>query len=161
VHASLGVGSVLAGLAVAGLPARFGFPSRVLVAALGLAVLTTPLLATDSVPRLFAVVLVLGFVIAPYMISVFVLGERAVPASRVGTAMTLLAAVTGVGYALGSAVAGQLADAHGHPGAFAVTVAAGSLAALLALAAQPVLRRVSPSGRMSGDDAGVVGSAPA
>lgn len=161
VHASLGVGSVLAGLAVAGLPARFGFPSRVLVAALGLALLTTPLLVTDSVPRLFAVVLVLGFVIAPYMISVFVLGERAVPASRVGTAMTLLAAVTGVGYALGSAVAGRLADVHGHPGAFAVTVAAGSLAALLALAAQPVLRRVPVTGRMSGDDVGAVEGAPA
>lgn len=147
VHASLGVGSVLAGLAVAGLPSRFAFPTRVLVAAAGLAVLTTPLLVTDSVPRLFAVVLVLGFVIAPYMISVFVLGERAVPASRVGAAMTLLAAVTGVGYALGSAVAGRLADVHGHLGAFSVTVTAGALALLLALAGQPLLRRVpGPSG---------------
>ncbi|QIM22611.1 MFS transporter [Phycicoccus sp. HDW14] len=145
VHASLGVGSVLAGLAVAALPARFGFPARVLVTAAGLAVLTTPLLVTDSVPRLFVVVLVLGFMVAPYMISVFVLGERAVPASRVGTAMTLLAAVTGLGYAVGSAVAGRLADAHGHLGAFSVTVAAGSLALLLALAAQPLLRRI-PAG---------------
>lgn len=145
VHATLGVGSVLAGLAVAGLPARIGFPTRVLVAAVGLGVLTTPLLVTDSVPRLFGVVLVLGFVIAPYMISVFVLGERAVPESRVGAAMTLLAAVTGVGYALGSGAAGRLADAHGHPGAFAVTVTAGALAALLAVAAQPLLRGIGGS----------------
>ncbi|WP_299447891.1 MFS transporter [uncultured Phycicoccus sp.] len=144
VHATLGVGSVIAGLAVAGLPARFGFPGRVLVTAIGLAVLALPLLVTDTVPRLFAVVLVLGFVIAPYMISVFVLGERAVPPARVGTAMTLLASVTGVGYALGSAVAGRLADLHGHPGAFAVTVAAGGAAALLAATSQPLLRRVTP-----------------
>ncbi len=144
VHATLGVGSVIAGLAVAGLPARFGFPSRVLVTAVGLAVLALPLLVTDTVPRLFAVVLVLGFVIAPYMISVFVLGERAVPPARVGTAMTLLASVTGVGYALGSAVAGRLADLHGHPGAFTVTVAAGGAAALLAATSQPLLRRVTP-----------------
>ena len=145
VHASLGVGSVVAGLAVAGLPARVGFPSRVLVAALGLAVLSTPLLLVGSIPQLFGVVLVLGFVIAPYMISVFVLGERAVPPSRVGTAMTLLASVTGVGYALGSAVAGRIADLHGHTGAFAVTVAAGACAAALAALAQPALRRIGPA----------------
>ncbi len=142
VHATLGVGSVLAGLAVAALPERFGFPRRVLVAAVGLAVLSTPLLLTDTVPQLFAVVLVLGFVVAPYMISVFVLGERAVPTGRVGTAMTLLASVTGVGYAVGSAVAGHLADVHGHQGAFAVTVGAAVTAALLAAAAQPLLSRV-------------------
>ncbi len=141
VHASLGVGSVVAGLAVAGLPARIGFPSRVLVAAAGLAVLSTPLLLVGSVPQLFAVVLVLGFVIAPYMISNFVLGERAVPPTRVGTAMTLLASVTGVGYAVGSALAGRLADLHGHTGAFAVTVGAGVAAALLVALAQPALRR--------------------
>ena len=40
VHASLGVGSVIAGLAVAGLPSRFGYAPRVLVAAIGLALLS-------------------------------------------------------------------------------------------------------------------------
>ena len=142
VHASLGVGSVIAGLAVAALPARFGYASRVLVAALGLALLSLPLLATDTIPRLFAVVLVLGFVVAPYMISVFMLGERAAPASRVGAAMTLLAGATGIGYAVGSAVAGRLADEHGHTGAFAVTVTAAASAAVLAAASQPLLRRI-------------------
>lgn len=142
VHASLGVGSVVAGLAVAALPPRFTYASRVLVAAVGLALLALPLLVTDTVPRLFAVVLVLGFVVAPYMISVFMLGERAAPVQRVGAAMTLLAGATGIGYAVGSAVAGRLADVHGHPGAFAVTVAAGVTAAVLATAAQPLLRRI-------------------
>ena len=107
--------------------------------------LSTPLLLVGSIPQLFGVVLVLGFVIAPYMISVFVLGERAVPPSRVGTAMTLLASVTGVGYAVGSAVAGRIADLHGHTGAFAVTVAAGACAAALAALAQPALRRIGPA----------------
>jgi MFS family permease len=142
VHASLGVGSVVAGLAVAALPARFGYAARVLVAACGLALLSLPLLATDTVPRLFVVVLVLGFVVAPYMISVFMLGERAAPASRVGTAMTLLAGATGIGYATGSAVAGRLADVHGHPGAFAVTVGAAVTAAALAAVSQPLLRHL-------------------
>ncbi len=142
IHSALGVGSVIAGLAVAGLPDRFGMPLRVLVAATGLAVLSTPLLLTETVPGLFGVVLVLGFVIAPYMISVFVLGERAVPAGRVGAAMTLLASVTGVGYALGSAVAGRVADVAGYHGAFTVTVVAAVSAAVLAGTAQPLLRRL-------------------
>ena len=142
VHASLGVGSVVAGLAVAALPPRFTYSSRVLVAACGLALLSLPLLVTDTIPRLFAVVLVLGFVVAPYMISVFMLGERAAPVERVGAAMTLLAGATGIGYAVGSAVAGRLADVHGHPGAFAVTVSAAVTAAVLAAASQPLLRRV-------------------
>ena len=142
VHACLGVGSVIAGLAVAALPARFGYASRVLVAALGLGLLSLPLLVTDTVPQLFAVVLVLGFVVAPYMISVFMLGERAAPVQRVGAAMTLLAGATGIGYAVGSATAGRLADLHGHSGAFAVTVGAGVAAAVLAAASQPVLRRL-------------------
>lgn len=142
VHASLGVGSVVAGLAVAALPPRFGYASRVLVAAIGLALLSVPLLATDTIPQLFAVVLVLGFVVAPYMISVFMLGERAAPVQRVGAAMTLLAGATGIGYAVGSAVAGRLADVHGHPGAFAVTVTGGVGAAVLAAASQPLLRRI-------------------
>ena len=58
--------------------ARIAVTARVLVAALGLAVLSLPLLVTDTIPRLFVVVLVLGFVVAPYMISVFMLGERPV-----------------------------------------------------------------------------------
>ncbi len=142
VHAALGVGSVVAGLAVAALPAGFTYPSRVLAAAGGLALLSLPLLGTDTLARLVVVVLVLGFVVAPYMISVFMLGERAAPAGRVGTAMTLLAGATGIGYAAGSASAGRLADVYGHPGAFAVTVGAGLTAALLCASAQPVLRRV-------------------
>ena len=52
--------------------------------------------------------------------------------------MTLLAAATGLGYAVGSAVAGRLADAHGHLGAFSVTVVAGGPGrSLLAGGAQP------------------------
>ena len=142
VHASLGVGSVIAGLAVAALPPRFGYASRVLVAAGGLALLSLPLLVTDTIPRLFVVVLVLGFVVAPYMISVFMLGERAAPVQRVGAAMTLLAGATGIGYAVGSAVAGRLADVHGHEGAFSVTVAARRRAPRARRRAQPLLRRI-------------------
>lgn len=133
VHAMLGVGSVVTGLAVAGLPERFGYDRRLVLFAGGLLVLSLPLLLVQSLAALVAVVLGLGLVVAPYMITVFTLTGWRVPLSRVGAAMTLLAGATGVGYALGSAVAGRLADTAGHTAAFSVTVTAGVVASALAL----------------------------
>lgn len=139
VHATLGVGSVLAGLSMAWVPARVPFEKRILVAAGGLALLSAPLVLVHSLVGLVAVVLVLGFAVAPYMISNFTLGERIVPLNRVGQAMTLLAGATGIGYAIGSTTAGRLADAGGYAPALGVTVTAAWLALILALAAQRTL----------------------
>lgn len=159
VHAVLGIGSVIAGLAIAALPERVTYATRVLVTAGALLVLGLPLLWVDSLRSLVLVVLVLGFAVAPYMISNFTLGERAVPVTRVGAAMTLLAAATGLGYALGSATAGRLADASGHTAAFAVTVSAGAAALVLAAVAQPLLRSVvrHPTGAPATPTLDVVG----
>ena len=136
VHALLGVGSVIAGLATVYLPARIGQHRRVLASAAFLVLFSAPLLIVEGLAGLVVVVLLLGFGVAPYMIGVFTLGERAVPPGRVGAAMTLLAGATGVGYAAGSAVAGRLTDLHGHTAAFAVTVVAMVAALGLALATQ-------------------------
>lgn len=132
-HALLGVGSVIAGLASTGLPARFGYERRLVVFAVGLLVLSAPLLLVDSLTALAAAVTALGFAVAPYMISVFTGAERIVPPARVGAAMTLLSGATGIGYAVGSGLAGRLADGGGSTPAFAVAVAAGSLAVILAV----------------------------
>lgn len=140
VHATLGVGSALAGIATAYVPQAFGHERRALVAAAALAVLSLPLLLVDSLLTTTLTVLVLGCAVAPYMIAIFTMGERVVPASRVGAAMTLLASATGLGYALGSSVAGRLADAHGHTAAFTVVVATSWVATLLLAASQRELR---------------------
>jgi MFS family permease len=108
----------------------------VLVAATALVALSWPLLLVDSIGTLIAAVAVLGFAVAPYMIGVFSLAERIVPPARSGAAMTALASATGVGYALGSSVAGRLADASGHTAAFAVTCTATVVALLLAATQQ-------------------------
>jgi len=142
VHALLGVGSVAAGLSLAAAPERITHATRVLVSAAALLVLGLPLLVVDSLGSLVGVVLVLGFAVAPYMITNFTLAERAAPPTRVGAAMTLLAAATGLGYAVGSGLAGRLADLHGHGGAFAVTVSAAASAVVLAALARRVLGRV-------------------
>jgi MFS family permease len=82
---------------------------------------------------------VLGFAVAPFMITTFTLAERISPADRSGTAMTLLAGVTGLGWAVGAAVAGQFADVSGQRGAFAVTFTAAVLALALAAASRRML----------------------
>jgi predicted MFS family arabinose efflux permease len=55
--------------------------------------------------------------------------------------MTVLASATGLGYAVGSSVAGRLADRHGYTAAFAVTVSAMALAVVLVSVSQRRLRR--------------------
>ncbi|WP_194288728.1 MFS transporter, partial [Ornithinicoccus halotolerans] len=140
-HALLGVGSVAAGLAVVVVPDTFGYESRLRAFTAVLAVLSLPLLAVHSLGALAAVLLVLGLAVAPSMITTFTLAERITQPRRLGAAMTLLAAVTGLGYALGSSLAGQLADWGGHTPAFAVTVVATALALLLALTGAATLRQ--------------------
>jgi MFS family permease len=139
-HALLGVGSVIAGLAVTALPASFGYDRRMRLFAVALFVLSLPLLLVGSLGFLAIALLVLGLAVAPYMISVFTLAERITPVQRTGATMTALAAATGLGYAVGSAIAGRLADWGGHTPAFAVTVGAGLLATVVAGSAGPTLR---------------------
>ena len=124
VHATLGLGSALAGVATAFIPDRITLERRILIAVAALLALSLPLLVVDGLPTLVPVVALLGCAVAPFMIGVFTLAERVVAPGRVATAMTILASATGLGYALGSSVAGRLADHHGYTAAFAVTVSA-------------------------------------
>jgi MFS family permease len=141
VHATLGVGSALAGIGTAFIPDRIGPERRVLFSASALLVLSLPLLLVGGLPTLVPVVAILGCAVAPFMIGVFTIAERVVTPSRVATAMTLLASATGLGYASGSTIAGRLADRHGYTAAFAVTVSAMVLAVLLVTTNQRRLRR--------------------
>ena len=145
VHALLGIGSVIAGLAMVLLPERVGHERRVLGAAALLVVLSAPLLLVGSLGGLALVVLLLGVAVGPYMIGVFTLGERICPPERAALGMTLLASMVGAGYALGAAVAGRLTDAHGFTAAFAVTVVATVIALVLSAASQRSLRRATAS----------------
>jgi MFS family permease len=144
IHAVLGIGSVIAGLAITALPERVLYASRMAVASVGLLILAAPLLLVDSLPALIGVIALLGFAVAPYMISNFALAGILVPVHRVSTAMTLLAGATGIGYALGAALGGRLADVNGHTAAFAVTVAAAGLAVIIAFTSNRALREAVP-----------------
>lgn len=144
IHAVLGIGSVIAGLAVTALPERIMYATRMAVAAIALLVLAAPLLLVNSLPQLIGVIALLGFAVAPYMISNFALAGILVPVHRVSAAMTMLAGATGVGYASGAALAGRFADSNGHTAAFAVTVSAAALAVVIALTSNKALKQAVP-----------------
>ncbi len=149
VYALLGVGSALAGLASAGLPPRFGLADRLVTFAGGLAVLSVPLLLVGGIAGLSGAVTLLGCAVAPYLIVLYGLAERATPIERAATVMTLLSSAVIVGYAAGSSGAGLLADAGGHRWALAVPVVAGAAALLLAVLARGRFARLAPAGLSS------------
>ena len=109
-HALLGVGSVVAGLAVAGMPTRWRSSTRLRSSPSGCSCSPRPLLLVGSLAALVPVLLLLG------------LHHRALHDHHLHPRASAHAAVahrcrddgprgaTGLGYALGAALAGNLAD---------------------------------------------------
>jgi MFS family permease len=130
-YAVMGLSSAAGALSVAFWPARFPHPLRwVMMAALmvGLACL---LLVPDSVPEMVLVLLLLGFPVGPVMVTVFSIGGVVAPSRWLGTVMTALASGIVAGTALGSSVAGSIAQTGGYSAAWLVPI--GAAAALLVL----------------------------
>ncbi|GHI86715.1 MFS transporter [Streptomyces xanthophaeus] len=133
VYASMGVVSAAVGLALGALPERFGLRLRWRAATAAALVLSVPLLFTDSLWPLYAVVTVLGAAYAPHLITAFALTERAVEPARLAESMAFAASSLVAGQALALAVSGRLAEWYGPAGAFAVAVGAAALSLTLAL----------------------------
>lgn len=129
--AAMSVGSATAGLLLPHIARRIGLVTRWRIFASALAVLTAPLVAVNSLGMLLVELLVLGLALAPYLITLYSVAERAARPSRIGAVMTLLAATTSLGYSVGTTIAGRLADQSGHTGAYSVTVGAAVVACLL------------------------------
>ncbi|WP_412076367.1 MFS transporter [Streptomyces xanthophaeus] len=134
VYAAMGVVSAAVGLALGALPARFGLRLRWRVATAAALVLSVPLLFTETLWPLYAVVTVLGAAYAPHLITAFALTERAVEPARLAESMAFAASSLVAGQALALAVSGRLAERYGPAGAFAVAVGAAALCLALALA---------------------------
>ncbi|HLR56362.1 MAG TPA: hypothetical protein VK096_06360, partial [Actinomycetales bacterium] len=85
----------------------------------------TPLLMLPRAPgTMIPVLLIVGLFVGPTMVTVFsVAGERA-PAGREGMVMTTLSGAIVVGNALGSSLAGNIAEYQGPNWSFAVSALA-------------------------------------
>jgi MFS family permease len=81
------------------------------------------------------VLLVLGLPVGPLMVTVFAIGSQVAPSGKLGTVMTALASGIVAGTAVGSSIAGQLAQNDGYSAAFLVPVCSAAALFLLGLAA--------------------------
>jgi hypothetical protein len=139
-YAVMGLSSAAAALSVAYWPTRFTLSARWMVSAELMACLAVLLLVPASAFSMVLVLLVLGLPVGPLMVTVFAIGGVVAPAGRLGTVMTALASGIVAGTALGSSVAGQLAQHQGYSAAFLVPVCAAAALFLLGAAAAVVLR---------------------
>jgi MFS family permease len=139
-YAVMGLSSAAAALSVAYWPRRFTVTARWLVSAALMAGLAVLLLLPASALPMVLVLLALGLPVGPLMVTVFALGGLVAPAGRLGTVMTALASGIVAGTALGSSIAGHLAQSHGYSAAFLVPVCAAAALFLLGAAAAVVVR---------------------
>jgi predicted MFS family arabinose efflux permease len=142
IWSALGATSTVAGLLTGALLGRVGLVRRLRFALSAQALLVLPLLTVHGLLGATFALAALGLAVAPNLISVFSLAERAAAPSRLGEAMTLLASGLIIGQGLGALAAGRLAQAHGPTAAFALTTAAAALAALAVTACAARLRKV-------------------
>ncbi|MEU9034275.1 MFS transporter [Streptomyces sp. NPDC048352] len=133
VYAAMGVVSAAVGLALGALPARFGLRLRWRAATGAALLLSVPLLFTETLWPLYAVVTVLGAAYAPHLITAFALTERVVEPTRLAESMAFAASSLVAGQAAALAVSGRLAESYGPAGAFAVAVGAAALCLTIAL----------------------------
>lgn len=159
-YAVMGASSAVAGLLMASLPTGFALTARARAAAGGLFLLSLPLYLPHGALTLALAVFVLGAAIGPHLVTLFALVERAAPASRLSQSMAIVLSSLILGQALGSAVAGALAGAHGHQGAFALATLGGlvSLAVTVLAMRTRWYGRTAEAGEASGGDTD--GSAP-
>lgn len=147
--ASFALGSLLAGVGYGAVSWRSPAGRRFVAGVLFLAVGVVPVMLVQQVPLLAVVVFVAGFAISPMIISGNALVAELVAPSRLTEGLAWVSTAIGVGVASGSAVSGAVVDAAGAHRAFVVPVAAGALAAVVALAGARRLstEHVSPAAR--------------
>jgi MFS family permease len=102
--------------------------------ALVYAVLPLLFLAAAYVAVLAALAFAVGMGIAPTLINSFGLVEHLVPTAALTEGMAWLTTGIAAGYGIAAALVGGIADAHGARVAFSVTIGAGLLVGILALA---------------------------
>ncbi|MFD3697108.1 MFS transporter [Streptomyces sp. NPDC058646] len=140
VWAAMAVTSSIAGFVTVARPGSADPAVRLRWTAAAQAVLTLPLLAVSGLPGAALALAGIGLAVAPHLIALFGLVERAGPAVRMGEAMTVTGSGLILGQAAAAAVAGPLAAAYGYRAAFAVACAAAVGSGLLAVGASGRIR---------------------
>lgn len=140
-YSVMGLSSAVAALSVAFWPQRFSLASRWVAAALAMSLFALLLLVPAGIWPMVFVLLLLGIPVGPVMVTVFSIGGVVAPAGRMATVMTALASGIVAGTALGSYLAGQLAQTQGPSAAFVVSMAAAAGLLVLGVLTYLVMKR--------------------
>ncbi|OEJ24622.1 MFS transporter [Streptomyces agglomeratus] len=146
------LGSCLAGAVFGLLHLKGRASTRWLLGVCAMAVSMIPLLLAGNLPLLAVALFVAGLSIAPTMVTTMALIEQHVPRTKLTEGMTWTGTGLAVGVALGSSAAGWVVDAAGADAGYAVPVAAGVLAALVAFLGYRRLRTPAPTRGGHGKD---------
>ena len=136
------LGSLLSGVVTGAISWRASTTIRLRWGALAMAAAMAPLYLVGSLPLMGLVLLVGGAAIAPTLIASMSLVESATPRARLTEGMALVQTGLVAGVAPGAAASGYVVDHVGANPAYLVSLGAGVLAVLAALA----LPRDEPSG---------------
>lgn len=130
------VGSLVVGIVFGALKLKMPLPRQFLVAVAIVAATTVPLLFVPNMAVLGLLLLLSGVSISPTFITAFGLIERSIPAVKLTEGMTWAATGITIGMAIGAFSSGWVIDQFGASNGFWVSVAAGGVAVLTALAGQ-------------------------
>ncbi|MEV7522173.1 MFS transporter [Streptomyces sp. NPDC091371] len=145
VWAAMAVTSSVAGFVTVARPGAADLTVRLRRTIAAQAALTLPLPAVTGLWGATFAVAGIGLAVAPHLIALFGLVERAGPAERMGEAMTVVGSGLLLGEGLAALAAGPLAAAYGYRAAFAVSCAAAAGSAVLAVVAVARVRFGSPA----------------
>ncbi|MFQ4147359.1 MFS transporter [Arthrobacter sp. LAPM80] len=146
-YAIMGASSAVTALSVAYWSVKFSHVWRWVLTSGFMAAGTVVFLAPTSLGQMVWVLLLVGLPVGPAMVTIFSVGSVVAPPQWMGTVMTALASGIVAGTALGSSVAGSLAQGVGYQAAFVVPIVAASALFLLGVLAAVVLRRQLSTGR--------------
>ncbi|MHA7281835.1 MFS transporter [Arthrobacter sp. TMS2-4] len=141
-YAVMGLTSAVAALSVAYWPQRFRHTHRWMASAAAMAVAAVALALPGSIAAMLVALLVLGLFVGPTMVTIFSIGSAVAPNHRLGTVMTLLASGIVAGTAVGSGLAGLLAETGGAAAAVVVPAAAAAVLFVLGAVSPVALRHV-------------------
>jgi len=148
VLAAFALGSGVAGICYGAVHWQATLMRRFIIAALAFGALPLLYLAADSVSALAVISGIVGLGTAPTLIAAFGLVDRIVPVAQLTEGLTWVGTGLSVGYGLGAAGVGGIADAHGAHDAFWVAIGCSAAAAMIAgfIAARHGAREVVMTG---------------
>jgi MFS family permease len=129
-------GSLIAGVITGLVQWHVGPALRLRWGAVGMAVAMLPLSLIDSLWLMGGWLFVAGFAIAPTIVASLSIVEQAVPRARLTEGMAIVETALVAGVAPGAALAGRIIDTHGASRAYLVSLVAGLVAAVAAVAAR-------------------------